>query len=494
MKKKLLSLMLSAAMITTVAAGCGKSDSGTIGGKAPTFPSGGRGVTFAAYAAPTVNRGVDGLTEEHYKKLSEAGFNKAIALYEGSSNAAGGDIYETIAKRSEKAEADALKVLNLAEKYNVKYFVRDWSFYGLGKNFAEIKTKEDFDKVISKMFDKNNKYINHNAYGGNFGFDEPNVQEMETIAWQAELYNKYIAQNGTKGGEIFVNLLPGYVMDNSAALSENKDTTYRQYVDYYFNNVIQNVGYVCWDFYPLMKTASDENYIRDMYYYNYELMAEKCKNTDYEVRTFVQAKGDFTGTRNITGVSDFRWQIYSGMAFGCREFVYYTYSSEHGVSDYTKNDGYSLYNYTTGEYTYVYEAAKHVNNEVHAMQDAYDAYKWDGVMYKNASEMVDNQLFENLMNPIEKHDRIKVKECSLDTLVGVFKAKDVNAAEQDAFMIVNANEPSEDKDNTVTVQFQDATQLLMYRLGQRIIVPLGEDGTYTFKLYPGEGRFVIPVK
>ena len=108
--------------------------------------------------------------------------------------------------------------------------------------------------------------------------------------------------------------------------------------------------------------------------------------------------------------------------------------------------------------------------------------------------MVDNQLFANLMNPIEKHDRIKVKECSLDTLVGVFKAKDDNATEQDAFMIVNANEPSEDKDNTVTVQFKDATQLLMYRLGQRIIVPLGEDGTYTFKLYPGEGRFVIPVK
>lgn len=492
MKKRIISMTLSCILglsLFSSMAGCKNS-----GEAAPVFEKGGRGVTFAAYAAPTVQRSVEGLTEDHYKKLSEAGFNKSIALYEGSSSAVGSDVFETIALRSQDAENDALKVLDLAAKYGVKYYVRDWSFYGLGKNFGDVTTKEDFEKVISKMFDENNKYIDHSAYGGNFGFDEPNIQEMATIAWQAELYNKYIKQNSSTGGEIFVNLLPAYVMDNSSTLSANCDTTYRQYVDYYFQNVIQHVGYVCWDFYPFMQSATGENYIRDMYYYNYEMMANKCKGTDYEVRTFVQAKGDFTGTRNIDGVSDFRWQIYSGMAFGCREFVYYTYGSGVGVDDYTKNDGYSLYNYNTGEYTYVYEAAKQVNNEVHAMQDAYDAYEWDGVMFKNESEMVDNQLFANLVSPMESHERFKIKECSRDTLVGVFKAKDESASAQDAFMIVNAHEPSEDKDDVVTVKFTNASSLLMYRLGQRIIVPLNEDGTYTFKLYPGEGRFVIPLK
>lgn len=490
MKKRIVSLLILLILCSSLVVGLVACS----GEQAPVFQDGGRGVTFAAYAAPTVGKSVDGLTEEHYKKLAEAGFNKAIALYEGSSNAVGGNIYETIAKRSEKAQSDALTVLNLAEKYGVKYFVRDWSFYGLGKNFDEIKTKEDFEQVISQMFDENNLYIDHAAYGGNFGFDEPNVQEMETIAWQAELYNKYISQNAANGGEIFVNLLPAYIKDNSTALSVNSDTTYKQYVDYYFNNVISHVGYVCWDFYPFMQTAGGENYIRDMYYYNYEMMAQRCKGTNYEVRTFVQAKGDFTGTRNLTGVNDFRWQVYSGMAFGCREFVYYTYGSDYGVSDYTKNDGYSLYNQTTGEYTYLYDAAKQVNNEVHAMQAAYDAYDWDGVMFRNESEMVDNQLFANLMYPIEKHDRFKITDCTRDTLVGVFKAKDKNLSAQDAFMIVNAHEPSEDKDDEVTVKFTDATKLLMYRLGQRIIVPLNKDGTYTFKLYPGEGRFVIPLK
>lgn len=50
----------------------------------------------------------------------------------------------------------------------------------------------------------------------------------------------------------------------------------RQYVDCYFENVMQ---IACCDFYPLMKSAAGENYIRDMYYYNYELMAERCKGT-----------------------------------------------------------------------------------------------------------------------------------------------------------------------------------------------------------------------
>lgn len=146
----------------------------------PEF-SGAGGVNFTAYAAPTVERKVDGLTEEHYKKLSEAGFNKAVALYEGASTARGSDTYETIAKRSEKAQADALAALNLAEKYGVKYYVRDWSFYGLGKNFKDITTKEQFEKVISKMFDENNAYIKHSAYGGNFGFDEPDIKEIQPI-------------------------------------------------------------------------------------------------------------------------------------------------------------------------------------------------------------------------------------------------------------------------------------------------------------------------
>ena len=230
MKQTKIAAVALAVMFLPALAGCKGGEVSV-----PDFTSEG-GVRFTAYAAPTVKKKVDGLTEEHYQKLSEAGFNKAVALYEGSSAARGNDTYETIVKRSEKAQADALAALNLAEKYGIKYYVRDWSFYGLGKNFKDITTKEQFETVISKMFDENNAYIKHSAYGGNFGFDEPDIKEMETIVWQAELYNEYVAKNGN-GGELFVNLLPAYVGDNTVSLDPEKQTTYTEYVDYYFENI-----------------------------------------------------------------------------------------------------------------------------------------------------------------------------------------------------------------------------------------------------------------
>lgn len=486
MKQTKIAAVALAVMFLPALAGCKGGEVSVL-----DFTSEG-GVRFTAYAAPTVKKKVDGLTEEHYQKLSEAGFNKAVALYEGSSAARGNDTYETIVKRSEKAQADALAALNLAEKYGIKYYVRDWSFYGLGKNFKDITTKEQFETVISKMFDENNAYIKHSAYGGNFGFDEPDIKEMETIVWQAELYNEYVAKNGN-GGELFVNLLPAYVGDNTVSLDPEKQTTYTEYVDYYFENIAPLLGYVSYDYYPFKVTGNGKKYVRNTYYYNYEMMAERCKKGDYELRAFVQAKGDFTGTRSLCGVGDLRFQIYSGMAFGCREFTYYTYSSEVNETNYTTEDGYSLYDLNTGKYTWLYDAAKTVNNEVHAMEKAYAAYDWEGVMYKNADEMYENQLFANLDSPLESHEKIAIQACTQDTLVGTFTANDESNANKHAFMLVNAADPSADKDDEVTLKFNGAKSLLMYRLGQKIVVPLSKEGTYTFKLYPGEGRFVIPL-
>ena len=486
MKQTKIAAVALAVMFLPALAGCKGGEVSV-----PDFTSEG-GVRFTAYAAPTVKKKVDGLTEEHYQKLSEAGFNKAVALYEGSSAARGNDTYETIVKRSEKAQADALAALNLAEKYGIKYYVRDWSFYGLGKNFKDITTKEQFETVISKMFDENNAYIKHSAYGGNFGFDEPDIKEMETIVWQAELYNEYVAKNGN-GGELFVNLLPAYVGDNTVSLDPEKQTTYTEYVDYYFENIAPLLGYVSYDYYPFKVTGNGKKYVRNTYYYNYEMMAERCKKGDYELRAFVQAKGDFTGTRSLCGVGDLRFQIYSGMAFGCREFTYYTYSSEVNETNYTTEDGYSLYDLNTGKYTWLYDAAKTVNNEVHAMEKAYAAYDWEGVMYKNADEMYENQLFANLDSPLESHEKIAIQACTQDTLVGTFTANDESNANKHAFMLVNAADPSADKDDEVTLKFNGAKSLLMYRLGQKIVVPLSKEGTYTFKSYPGEGRFVIPL-
>ena len=473
-------LLLAGLMLSSLLTGC---SGGTV--TEPKFEKGEKGIVFAAYAAPTLNGKVTDVEamDDAYKKLSEAGFTKALALYEGNIDVKGEDVYDTIRLKSKEAEEVAMTVLDIAEKYGVKYWVRDWSFYGFGRNFAEeLTTKEDYEKAIAEMFSDENPYIDHPAYGGNFGFDEPeNEMEMRGMAWQAELYNKYIKENSDTGGEIFFNLLPAY-----------GSPTYSEDVDYYFEHVAPHVGYVSYDFYPY-KNNGTENYIRETYYYNYELMAEKCKENDCELRAFVQAKGDFTGMRNMDSIADLRFQIYSGLAFGVREFSYYTYSSATNETNYTSEDGYSLYDYKTGQYTWVYDAAKQVHSEVKAMEDAYDAYEWEAIMYKNANEMFDNQIFANLAHPVKEHERMEIVSCTQDVAAGILKAKADERKEKDAFMFVNVTEPSLGLENEVTIKFKKAKALLMWRLGEKEIVELDRSGEYTFLLQPGEGRFVIPL-
>lgn len=485
--KKRISLLLSSIIILSMLAGCASKTTGSEV-VIPEFDESDE-VTFTAYSAPTLNTKVTPEVEEAYQKLAEAGFKKVQALTEGQSSKTGNDVFETIRKRSAYAQDVALTALDFSEKYGMKYWVRDWTFYGLTYNYKDF-TKEEYERVVNEMFTEDNLYIDHPAYGGNFGHDEPDVQLMEKIVWQVKAYQKCIEENSATGGEIFINLLPEYA--EPKLLSAKSDFTYNQYLDYYFENLAPLLGYICYDYYPLAATNMGEKYVKDGYFHNHELIAQKCKENDVEFRAFIQSRGDTGALRQLEHLSELRFQIYSSMAFGVNEFIYYTYSTAGDEQDASK--GYGPYNSKTGEHTWIYDATKEVNNQILAMDHAYLAYKWDGIMYKNADDMVENPLFMNLEAPRASHHRMEIVSCTQDVLAGVFEAKKADNEAEDAFMFVNASEPSQLLNSEVTVKFENASALLMYRLGEEIVVDLDEDGTYTFVLEPGEGRFVIPLK
>lgn len=453
--------------------------------EAPTFEKASSPMHFTAYACPTVenwsgtSNNVNCATEEHYRKLAEAGFTKALALYEGAPGGAR-TTAEHVRKSHAAAEQDAMKILEQAEKFGIKYYVRDWSFYGLVKNYSDVSTKEQYEEIIRSMLHEDNPYINSPSFLGNYGHDEPNYDELAKIKDQVEIYNRVMKELGKDGAECVINLNPAYV--SGAGLNYH---TYSEYVDYYFENIAPLVGYGSFDFYPFLFDYVDGSYMRQMYLYNIELFARKCKEGGYELRSYIQDKGDFTGTRDMCGIGDFRFQIYTLMAFGARDITYYTYSGEESESE----GGFALMNFMDGTYNWTYDLAKKVNNEVHAFEDAYLSYKWDGVMYKNANILIDNQNFANLVDPLESHDRVSFGDVSEDTLLTSFK----NDEGDDAFMLVNFTDPYFKKNDTVTLKFNNARGLLMYRMGQKMVVPLN-NGEYTFKLYPGEGRFIIPIK
>ncbi len=488
--KKIIAIALAGLITLTVGSSCvlvtGKHN--VNGLDVPTYTSDDH-VDFTAYSGPTIenwsgaSRNVNTITEEHYRKLHEAGFTKVLALHEGAKFVSGGDVYKTIENKSKRAEEDAMLSLEQAQKFGIKYYVRDWNFYGFSREMENLRLGEEtWEGVIANMFSENNPYVNHPAYGGNFAFDEPSYLELPSLKKQVELYKKYVPN-----GEPMINLFPAYVAGVSLG-----GVTYSEYVNYYFEHIAPLVGYVSYDCYPFKKDKYVGSNMKSVLLYNLELMATKCKETrntanPVELRTFIQTVGDFTGLRSMTNIGDFRLQIYAALAYGSREIIYYTYAGE---NDDTADSDWALLNYMTGEYNWTYDCAKTVNNEVHAFENVYLNFDWEGSMYYNSDPMVDNQNFANLVYASETHPRIKGFEGTQDTLLTYFKDKDGN----DAFMLLNMTDPYFELDDEVTVQFKDAKGLLMYRNGQKMIVPLGLDGKYTFKLYPGEGRFIIPLK
>ena len=457
-------------------------------------------VDFTAYAAPTVKRQVSEADQDKldaaYAKLSEAGFSKAIALYEGYSEETGNDIFETIQKRSATAEKAATTVLDIAEKHNVQYYVRDWSFYGLGKNggtyedTSKIDTEEKFKTVIDTMFSSNNPYIKKVAYAGNFAYDEPTADQLKHVAWQM----KYYKQN-VPNGEMFVNLAPHHKKANTGLIGGFfDDQKYEDYLTDYFDNIAPTLGYVCFDHYPL----KNDNTLEEMYYNNLQVVANKCKGTTssegkpIELRTYVQATGDSTGLRNLNNIADLRFQIYSGMAFGVKEFIYYSYASDTGEAD----EHYSLFNQQTQEYTWVYDAAKKVNNEVHGIEKNYLDYGWQQVMYVEGTEDLNknNTLFRNVTNA-SSLSGINSVSGTQDTLVGAFTANNgtkAAASRTNAYMVVNASNPTDNATNTVTMKFDSASAVSVCKNGKQTIIPISSN-QYTFMLNPGEGAFIIPL-
>ncbi len=496
MKKKIalsLATLLSVSSLAMTLAGCnnnGKMDISDV--SVPTYAKT-EGVVFAAYSGPTVanwsgsSKNVSTITREHFQKFVDAGFSRLLAIHEGApSGGNASDPFEMIRLRNQRAEEDALTVLEIAEEFDVEYYVRDWPFYDLWNHRADgIQTYDDYERVISTMINENSSYLDSPSFYGHFGRDEPGADQFEALAWQIELYQKYMEEKGVEG-EFMLNLLPNYASDAAYGGETGDPISYKEYVNRYFEQLAPLLGYVSYDYYPFKGDSKTGSMMRTSYVQNLEIMAQKCKEGGYELRTFVQTGGDFTGLRDLTSIADFRLQVYTNLAFGSKMMTYYEYGTFK-----SQNEGeFGLINLQDGTYNYTYDLAKKVNNEVHAFEDAYLNFNYDRIMCFSALPAGQiNVNFRGVANKLTQHDRIANVSVSEDAIMGTFK----DARGNDAFMLVNYTDPYFNLNNRVTVQFNNARALLMYRFGEKHVVPLNKDGTYTFELYPGEGRFIIPL-
>ena len=439
------------------------------------------GIDFTAYAPPTVENWGAGtsnpnlITAEQYKYMADAGFTKALALYEGRVGNSG-------LMANQKAEQDALLALALAAQYGIEYYVLHEEFYNYARENGSDTTG------LEEIFAANASYVEHTAFGGMFAADEPPIPASELDIGELEdvyLLVKWYYENVGKG-EAIVNLLPyGSV---NATIRER----YEIYLDYYFEHIAPLVGYVSYDHYPLDETTAGVNELNETHLLNLEMMAERCKDTDTELRAFVWTRTEdesATGHRGAASANDIRLQVYTNLAFGVKEMTYYTYTNYYrngnGVSQ-------SLIDCQTGARTDAYFWAQEVNNEVRRFEDAYLNFAWESVTYYDTGAV--NTQFSLLENAVTSHSRISSLTSSADILIGNFSDADGEMGATDGFMIVNYTDPygiETGLKDSVNVTFNNATKALVYQNGVRKVIEL-ENGACTLNLDAGEGVFVIP--
>src|SRR6056297_3570488 len=120
----------------------------------------------------------DFINEKQYQYIAEAGLN---AIY---------GLYETV----DKNEADVFRALDMAQKADIYYLVRDRKVLEC-KNSSEMKKRLD-------------RFMNHPASMGVLAVDEPGYDLFQNISRAKELFKSIYPDKF-----FYVNMLPLYATD-----------------------------------------------------------------------------------------------------------------------------------------------------------------------------------------------------------------------------------------------------------------------------------------
>jgi len=446
-------------------------------------------IDFTAYAFDSDNM----VSEEGFRLLSEAGFTKTLALLQGRVDGLNftSPSQAEVDRLMAQVNADALAALELAEKYGMKHYVFNEPLYNLERQTAWYDWVDEMKDSAT--------YTLSNAFAGHYFADEP-TYKTEGNAFSGykfddnageliELVKAYKAYKAAfPEGEAFINLLP---LDKAAnSLFGDGTAPYQGYVDYYIENIGKELGYVSFDHYPLVYGGG----ITEYHLFNLEYVATKCKEAGIELRFYIKASttgAESYNKRATQSINDLYMQIYSGLAYGAKEIVYYQFT------DHTKTDGtigdavVSGTSLATGN---VYNWAKNANKEVHAFEKAYMNFTWQSASVFGSTNFTQ---FNKLTSKASAYGYISSVSSSAHVLIGNF-ARNTTTAEQNgdnyAYMVVNYGDTKGATTATtaVSITFNGTPKkALVYQGGKATVVTLSSN-VLTLNLMIGEGAFVIP--
>lgn len=375
------------------------------------------------------------INDKTYKDLADSGINCIYALYEG-------------------ADSNAVMALQLAEKYGIKYLVRDWSLAGM--------ESEDFD-LLPEMLEPWTKYP---AYAGHLIYDEPGANQFERLGLMKEAFDQ------VSDGYFYVNLYPTY-----SSLSQRDGRDYREYITEYINKVKPEV--FSYDHYPLMENV-DGTTVTEDYLLNLEIVSKACREAGIPFWNFIQTMS-FGRNNRQPDYDDLRWQAYTTLAFGGSGIQHFCYWSP---ADDGTSFGEAMID-REGNKTPLYDAARYLNYELLAFDHIFLSYQAVGQMVFSQEPA---PLHTYLEEPLESFAPIKSVEGG-PVLIGCFEDENGNQA----IMVVNMTDPGRDQEITVKITFEDILALNVYTAGRKARVGL-EMSAIELTLESGEGKFIQLLK
>lgn len=399
----------------------------------PTYED--REITIGGWVSPPPGF----ISDETYKDVADSGINLIYGLYEGN-------------------DANGMKALDAAQANGIKYLMYDRLMSGVHE--------EDFD-LLETAFDG---YKDHPAFAGNLVMDEPGGAKFDRIAKLHEIYSRILPDK-----LFYINLFPTY-----SSVAQRDGLSYKEYIDSYIEKV--DPEFISFDYYPLMHHAVEGDYIKEDYLYNLEVVSEAAKSAGIPFWSFIQAMS-FTAagmTNREVDEADIRWQVYANLAYGSQGIQYFCYWSP--TADGAANFGNAMIA-PDGSKTDSYYGVQAVNNEIKEFDHIYMALDHKGVMLFPKDGLTNEMFTEKSLDSFAPVQQV---DCDGPLVMGCFE----DSRDYAALVLVNYTDPSAETSNAVSIQFEDAKEIIVYDKGIKTRVSL-KKSVYETVLEPGGGQFIL---
>ncbi len=319
------------------------------------------------------------------------------------------------------------------------------------------------------------EYFDHPCFAGTYVTDEPGTDQFDSLA---EICNTYYQETG--GKVPYINLLPMYAnaaqlkYGASAAAIEYYDSDpglFKKYCDAFCEKF--DAPYICTDIYPLNWSNGQRTTYKD-YCESINVIAASAREHSKDFWCCIQTFAWVPSKRTPTE-SEFRWQSYCMLSFGCKGLLCWTYAG------YTPESP-SLVT-VDGKRTNAWYDAAIVFKEIRNVSDAFVQYNNIGALSHNCTN---DTPYLKFSNPVTNFPTIARIECDDPLLVGCFEKKDGPGT---ALTIVNMSELEAVQTAHVKMKIS-GTKVIAWPRGQREVLLPDADGFYHFTLAPGEGIFV----